>query len=72
MKGHFDLYKPEVLNKNIPLSNIYNMDEEGIQLSRGRKTRKKKYFIQRDEWPKYHIRSEDFGHLTEVLRLGNS
>ena len=35
--GHFKFLKPLIIDQGIPLENIYNEDEKGIQLGGGRK-----------------------------------
>ncbi|EJC99236.1 DDE-domain-containing protein, partial [Fomitiporia mediterranea MF3/22] len=42
---HFSLLRDLVEKQSIPVENIYNMDEKGIQLGGGRKGRKQKFFF---------------------------
>src|SRR6266481_1865426 len=37
VKGHLEFLKSLIIEKQIPLENIYNEDEKGIQLGGGRK-----------------------------------
>lgn len=66
VQEHFKLWKKHVIDVGIPPENIYNMDEKGLQLGGGRKTRKTKYFFRRDRRPKYIVRNENLELVTVI------
>ena len=49
VEAHFRQLEQLVKGKNIPWSNVYNMDEKGIQLGGGRKGFSTKYFFSRHD-----------------------
>jgi hypothetical protein len=66
VKDHFDAYE-EVLQKySIKPSNIYNMDEQGIQFGGGRKRTGRKYFFSRKNRGRYRKRAASLELITVI------
>jgi hypothetical protein len=58
VRRHFCLLGNFLKKYNVPPENMYNMDEKGIQLGRGRKLDSTQYMFSRDQ------------HVTDCLRSG--
>lgn len=63
---HFDLLTQITQQSDIPVENIYNMDEKGCQRGGGRKISGWKYFVNRARWPKYKARSANLELVTII------
>lgn len=63
---HFDLLEAVCAKHNIPIENVYNMDEKGVQRGGGRKASQRKYFIPRTKRPAYKKRSANL-ELTTII-----
>lgn len=61
---HFDLLTQIISRFDIPVENIYNMDEKGCQRGGGHQYSGLKYFVHRTRRPKYRSRS---GNLELVM-----
>lgn len=64
VQHHFQLLAEIVEEHEIPIENIYNMDEKGCQLGGGRKARQQKYFISRTKRPQYRKHSSNLELIT--------
>ena len=51
---------------DIPMENLYNMDEKGCQRGGGRKASSRKYFVPRTRRPKYKQRSANLELITII------
>lgn len=63
---HFNLLLQIVRKHNIPIENIYNMDEKGCQRGGGRKQSGRKYFVPRCRRPKYRQRGTNLELITII------
>jgi hypothetical protein len=63
---HFDLFLQIVKKYDIPMENIYNMDEKGCQRGGGRKQSGRKYFVPRCRRPRYRQRSANLELITVI------
>ena len=52
---HFELLKSLIVGQSIPLENIYNEDEKGIQLGGGRKNIPLQYIFSKEDRDKYVV-----------------
>ena len=55
---HFELLDLLIVRQRIPLENIYNEDEKGIQLGRGRKNLPLQYSFSKEDCDKYVVWSD--------------
>lgn len=63
---HFDLLLEIVRKYDIPVENIYNMDEKGCQRGGGRKQSGRKYFVPRSCRPRYRQHSANLELITII------
>jgi len=63
---HFDLLLEIIRKYEIPIQNIYNMDEKGCQRGGGRKNSNRKYFVHRSRRPKYRAHSGNLELVTII------
>ena len=63
---HFDLLLKIICKYDIPIENVYNMDEKGCQRGGGCKNSNQKYFIHRSHWPKYRVHSGNLKLVTII------
>ncbi len=63
---HIKLLDEIITKHNIPVENIYNMDEKGCQLEGGRKAGAIKYLIPWNRRPKYRKQSAELDLITNV------
>lgn len=63
---HFRLLDEIIKKYEIPVENIYNMDEKGCQRGGGRKASSRKYFVPRQRRPKYRSRSANLELVTII------
>jgi hypothetical protein len=63
---HFDLLLEIICKYEIPIENIYNMDEKGCQRGGERKNSNWKYFVHRLHRPKYRVRSGNLELVTII------
>lgn len=66
VKDYFDKLKAIIEMHDIPVENIYNMDEKGCQLGGGRKQGRRKYLFGRGSRQKYRIRDANLELATVV------
>lgn len=66
VKRHFQLLEAIINKYEIPLENIYNMDEKGVQRGGGRKALALKFLVPRTKRPKYKLRSANLELITIV------
>lgn len=66
VKETFYAYREWVVDRGIKEWNIYNVDEKGIQLDGGRKSRKVKFFFPRDARAKYRLQQGDLTLVTVI------
>ena len=55
---HFELLESLIVGQSIPLENIYNEDEKGIQLGGGRKNLPLQYIFSKEDCDKYIVWSD--------------
>jgi hypothetical protein len=63
---HFHWFDKEIKDKHIPPSNIWNMDEKGIQLGGGRKGDGTQYLFARDQKHKVRLKSDNLELVTLI------
>jgi hypothetical protein len=63
---YFELLQKVIKEHDIPMENMYNMDEKGCQLGGGRKGRRKKYLFARHSKARYRIRDANLELVTVV------
>jgi Tc5 transposase DNA-binding domain len=63
---HFDLLIQIIQESDIPVENIYNMDEKGCQRGGGRKNSGRKYFVHRARRPRYKAHSGNLELVTII------
>jgi len=63
---HFDLLLKIIHRYEIPVENVYNMDEKGCQRGGGRKNSNRKYFVHRSRRPQYRARSGNLELITII------
>lgn len=63
---HFDLLIQVIQKFNIPIENIYNMDEKGCQRGGGRKNSGRRYFVHRARRSNYRARSGNLELVTVI------
>jgi hypothetical protein len=63
---HFDLLLEITRKYEIPIENVYNMDEKGCQRGGGRKNSIRKYLVHRSRRPKYRARSGNLELVTII------
>jgi hypothetical protein len=66
VKTHFKTLKQLIHDYNIKVNNIYNMDEQGIQMGGGRKRTGRKYFFRRHDRQRYRKRAADLELVTVI------
>jgi len=64
--NHFRQLGQVLDERDIPIENIYNMDEKGCQRGGGRHLRTIKYFIPRSRRPHYKLRSSNLELVTII------
>lgn len=64
--AHFKSWDDVRTRYEIPVENIYNMDEKGIQLGGGRKNSQRKYLFAKTDSEKYRAKSGDLELVTIV------
>lgn len=63
---HCELLDALIKKHQIPVGNIYNMDEKGCQRGGGRKLSAEKYFVPRSRRPRYRKRSDNLELVTII------
>ncbi|KAJ3832008.1 hypothetical protein F5878DRAFT_518068, partial [Lentinula raphanica] len=63
---YFKILKDLIQDNDIPWSNIYNMDEKGIQLGGGQKNSQTKYFFSRKDKSMYRTHSDNLELVTII------
>lgn len=63
---HFDLLEKIICKYEIPIENVYNMDEKGCQRGGGHKNSQQVYFIHRSRRPTYRARSGNLELVTII------
>ena len=66
VRKHFDLLQEIIRKYEIPIENVYNMDEKGCQRGGGRKNSNRKYFVHRSRRSKYRARSGNLELITII------
>jgi hypothetical protein len=66
IKCHFKLLEAIIEKYSIPPTNIYNMDEKGVQRGGGRKAQAWKFLVPRSKRPKHKLRSANLELVTIV------
>ncbi|THH16023.1 hypothetical protein EUX98_g9369 [Antrodiella citrinella] len=65
VQHHFELLQREIDEKNIPIQNLYNFDEIGIQLGGGRTSSGELHFFDtHDKTPRYKVNSNSLELVT--------
>ena len=67
---HFELLAAIITKDDVPVENIYNMDEKGCQLGGGRKANMHKYLVPRNRRPRYKKRSGNLDLITIIECVG--
>jgi hypothetical protein len=62
----FNLYEQVINDYEIPPENIYNTDEKGIQLGRGKKASRTEHFFGKGDQHKYVLRSDSLVLITVI------
>ncbi|KIJ47650.1 hypothetical protein M422DRAFT_136350, partial [Sphaerobolus stellatus SS14] len=62
----FDKLEAVIKAHQIPCTNIYNMDEKGIQLGGGRKNSSTLYFFDREDKSRYILKSDSLVMVTVI------
>jgi Tc5 transposase-like DNA-binding protein len=63
---HLELLEVIIKKHNIPVENIYNMDEKGVQHGGGHKSQAQKYLIPHTKRPKYKLQSANLELVTII------
>ncbi len=66
VERYFEMLKRLVDEKEIPIENVYNMDEKGCQCGGGKKVSSRKFFIPRHRRPYYWKRSANLELITII------
>ena len=66
VQDYFEKLQAVIMTHDIPVENIYNMDEKGCQLGGGRKGRRKKYLFGRQNRDRYRVHDGNLELITVV------